>query len=748
MTTWRERVTDARLPATACLTALTVVTVVAHNRVFADADFLRPMLAVAIGLHVLAATLRVVRAPAWVAFPVQLIGAAELLALAYYRPTLSGPFPTSETLEMVRIDMRLVVDQFSTAVAPVPSAGSYAVVAAVGIAIVVLLSDAFAFRAMGQMEAVVPSGILFVITAALGVDRDRVLLASLWIAVALLTAGVLRFQQRSDDLAWIGGRRARLVTALPAIAIAVSVSAAAAAAVAPNLPGAGEKGLVDTRNRLGSVTEVLSPLVDIRANIVNRSNLEMFTVTSSDGGHYWRVIGLPRFDGNAWNPPEESLVPMGNRYDEVTTGTVMVDQVFGITGLGGSLVPAAYHPVQVSPGDVYWAADSESLVLPDGRVLNSGDSIAIRSLVPNPSQAELLAATAVGAPAAYYELPDSAWEATRGTAATVTAGAASPYEQALALQNWFRTNFTYDTDVQLGNSTDAITAFLRDRRGFCQQFAGTFAVMARSLGLPARVAVGFTPGELQADGKYHVYGRHAHAWPEVWFDGIGWIPFEPTPGRGSSDSEPFTGVPAAQDGSTPTGGGTGGGSNPSTPTPTTRPQDPDANPDDPRDGGAAGGADGSDGTPTASAPQQVPAVLKAVPVVLALLLLWALLVPLVARWRARRVLRSPAERVVGAWHRARTALTLAGVEDHPDDTPVQFAVRADRAVPVDHRTVRTLADQVTRVVYAEVEVDDAAAATSERLSTDVQRRCRDLQGWWTRLRMRMDPRLAWRLASG
>ena len=62
--------------------------------------------------------------------------------------------------------------------------------------------------------------------------------------------------------------------------------------------------------------------------------------------------------------------------------------------------------------------------------------------------------------------------------------------------------------------------------------------------------------------------------------------------------------------------------------------------------------------------------------------------------------------------------------------------------------MRTLADHVTRVVYAEMDVDDATAATTERLSVEVQHRCRDLQGWWTRLRMRMDPRLAWRLASG
>ena len=99
----------------------------------------------------------------------------------------------------------------------------------------------------------------------------------------------------------------------------------------------------------------------------------------------------------------------------------------------------------------------------------------------------------------------------------------TPFEKALALQNWFR-SFNYDLDVQYGNSYDAIEAFLRGRSGFCQQFAGTFGVMARYLGLPTRMAVGYTPGDLGSDGLFHVYGRHAHAWPEVWFDGIGWVP--------------------------------------------------------------------------------------------------------------------------------------------------------------------------------------------------------------------------------
>jgi transglutaminase-like putative cysteine protease len=88
--------------------------------------------------------------------------------------------------------------------------------------------------------------------------------------------------------------------------------------------------------------------------------------------------------------------------------------------------------------------------------------------------------------------------------------------------------------------------FLAERRGYCEQFAGTYAAVARMLGLPSRVAVGFTPGEQRDDGRYYVQGKYAHAWPEIYFDGVGWVPFEPTPERGNPTEESYTGVAAAQ----------------------------------------------------------------------------------------------------------------------------------------------------------------------------------------------------------
>ena len=138
--------------------------------------------------------------------------------------------------------------------------------------------------------------------------------------------------------------------------------------------------------------------------------------------------------------------------------------------------------------------------------------------------------------------PDEAADAARD----VTANASTVYDKALALQMWFQNNFEYDLSVQRGHGNNAIKNFLRIKRGYCEQFAGTFAVMARSLGIPARVAVGFTPGDLHSDGKYHVYGRNADASPRCRFDDIGWISFEPTPGRGEPGTESYTGIAPAQ----------------------------------------------------------------------------------------------------------------------------------------------------------------------------------------------------------
>jgi len=738
----RFDVEHAQLPATLCLTALTVATAISLCRIFADWDYLRPMLVVAIGIHVVAATLRWLRAPAWWAIPVMVLVGIELLGMVFYRDTFNGPIPGSRTIELMRIDISLVLEQFPTTVAPVPSVGNYAIAATAALAVCAMLSDTFAFRAMGRLEAVIPTAVLFIFTAVLGTNRHREAVAALWIAAAFLVVAALRVRHVGSGSSWMGSRRWGVIAAMPAILVTVGLTTVAAAAFAPQLPGAGEKALIDTRNRDSSVTEVLSPLVDIRAEIVNQSNVEHFTVGSPDGGHYWRMIGLPIFDGSRWDPPGEDLETMGNRAGDVLLPGPVTTQDIRITQLGGHLVPAAYLPTSVSESEILWAGQTGSLVLADSE-LQPGDRIEILSMVPRPSIDLLRNSTVAQAlDSIYYELPGGFPDTAREAALTITRDAPTMFDKMIALQNWFRTEFTYNIDVQLGSSNDAIESFLRIKQGFCQQFAGTFAAMARSLGIPAQVAVGYTDGTIGTDGRFHVFGRNAHAWPEVWFDGVGWVAFEPTPGRGSGDTAAYTGVAPAQDDSPSTGGdgdNGNGGVAPTTPLVTSNIEDgiEDEGTDNSSPSSVPTGGSTSN-RPSDNSTSAIPFLLLALA---ALLAAWIVFAPRVVRARSAHGAHSAADRVISAWHRSLGSLLLAGAPTPGGSTPLEYATVAERSTGIDHHVLREMATHVTRAVYSQGSITEQAAVRCETLSREVGDVCRDRTPIVLRLKALVDPRL-------
>ena len=121
----------------------------------------------------------------------------------------------------------------------------------------------------------------------------------------------------------------------------------------------------------------------------------------------------------------------------------------------------------------------------------------------------------------------------------VARGAPTPYAAVLALESWLRQTggFTYDESPPQPRGVPPLVSFLtQTKAGYCQHFAGAMAAMLRMLGIPARIAVGFTSGILK-DETWVVTDHDAHAWVEVWFAGIGWVPFDPTPGRGTLGGE-------------------------------------------------------------------------------------------------------------------------------------------------------------------------------------------------------------------
>ena len=135
---------------------------------------------------------------------------------------------------------------------------------------------------------------------------------------------------------------------------------------------------------------------------------------------------------------------------------------------------------------------------------------------------------------------------------TVTAGTTSPYAAAAAIQKWLRSDGGFTYSLQLPTSVvnetgqpigDPILRFLRSKTGYCVQFASTMVMMARAKGIPARMALGFLPGT-QDDGVFTVRSSDAHAWPELYFPGAGWMRFEPTPAVRTGAAPTYT-IPAA-----------------------------------------------------------------------------------------------------------------------------------------------------------------------------------------------------------
>lgn len=698
---------SSELIATVAMTLFSIAVAAGFARVFAGWQFLDNFIAMAVLGHGLGFALRRLRVPGMLAVPILVAAMVWLIAFVHYRDSMTMLLPNGDTLELFRLEIERVREEFRTAVAPVIYGGGWDVLAAIGVALTIVLGDTFAFRAFARAEALVPGGVLFVFVAALGSDRDRVALTAVLIAAGVAATVALRAHHAPERRTAIGTRRSPTQMIVPAALGTALVVALAAAFVGPRLPGADAQPIYETRGGGGgSVTNVVSPLVDIRSRLTNRSDTELFTV-KADFESYWRLSALPRFDGTTWGLPERSLSRVDGELSPAREGANELRQEITITSLGAKFVPAAADPQAASPKDgLRFNADSSTLLKTDGD-LAAGDQFEIVSASPRFRVEDLQAATSTDAgDPIYLELPDGFPSSVGEVARSVTAGASTPYEVALTLQNWFRNEFKYSLEVQAGHSNNAIEGFLRDRVGYCEQFAGTYAAMLRTLGIPARVAVGFTPGIF--DGEvYSVLGKNAHAWPEVWFDGLGWVPFEPTPGRGSPGAENYTIVPPQQD---------------------TSGVDPDAAG---ADAGSAANNDQVISPQTTSAPLGDPAIPAGVDqtltpeetgdvladptsaasedsasvpwrplVVVALIGLLLALPALIRRWRRRLQPADTAGAVAALWRQSVADVGEVGLRPRASLTPTELAVDAAVAFPVVARPFTSLAAAMTEVSYA------------------------------------------------
>jgi len=287
-------------------------------------------------------------------------------------------------------------------------------------------------------------------------------------------------------------------------------------------PGGGgttvEASIVETDSQVDIVGDIsLSP--EIR-----------FTVTASES-QYWRTSSYDRYTGDGWVRTGEPVPPDERPLQFPPGESRRLEQTFEAQSTVRTM-PAAWRPVEVS-GLVADRAQITSLGgLAPSEELSLGESYTVTSAVPDVTAEDLAAAGSDDPPAVkeqFTQLPESTPDRVADRTANITAGASNRYETALTIERWLEENKEYSLEVDRpeGNVADAF--LFEMEAGYCTYYATTMVTMLRSQGVPARLTVGYTPGEQVGENEYVVRGYNSHAWVEVYFPGHGWIPFDPTP---------------------------------------------------------------------------------------------------------------------------------------------------------------------------------------------------------------------------
>lgn len=753
---------SGRMPAAVSETALLALhlsVVFGFVRLYEDTSFAWPLVAFVVGAHSLAVICRRRRVPAPIVALIAVVGAALAASWLLFPGSTRLGLPTHETWDLATAALRTSRAQFDQVAAPAPVTPGFQLTSGLALWGSVWFADWAAFRLRATIEAVAPPTVLFVFCAMLGSGEHRFSSALVFTGAVLVFVAGHRALRSQLDQAWlttspITGPRA-ILRAGAALAV---VGLVTGAVVGPRLPGSESEALVRWRTESadrGDRTTV-SPIVDLRKRLVNQGNTELFRVTA-DRRAYWRLTALEQFDGRLWttdSPSDEAGQDLDSVGPEVSDTRRNVQRI-EVQDLSAIWVPAAFQARSLtrSTERLRWLPDSSTLVVDDpeasgDEVTSDGLKLTVVSESPVIDAEELRAARGRDPSAIeerYEGLPSGFPVEARQAATDAVAGARGRYEQAIALQNWFRDNFEYSLDVPAGHSDDDMLAFLASRSGYCEQFAGTYAAMARSLGIPSRVAIGFTPGDRVEDdpNTFQVRGRHAHAWPELWFPGVGWVPFEPTPGRGMPDAQAYTGLNEQQ-------AGQGTINEPTTPTSTTTTQPGAATTTPgstvpattvPRATVATGGPE----DPTTGASSN-PA-LRLAGALLAVGLAWVALVLLtpVVRARRRRPSGQAAATVLDAWQAGLAPVRwTTGLHPRAAETHDEFSRRAAPPLGELGAPFRELAALATSAAWDPAGASGSAAERAEALAQDLRTEGNRRQGRLARIRRL----LSWREAFG
>lgn len=724
-----------RLPVTFALAALSVSVALAFGRVFGPSSALVPLVGAAVLPHAVGFLVRT--RPTWP--HVEPAISAGVLAVAAL--VLTGGGSPGTVWDRIAGGWRLVEGH----AVPLPGTGGTVLLAAIVVAGAALAADDLAFRRNASIGALAPGAMVLIWITALGERSDQWLVVAGFGLTAVLFLALQHQRLLERRRTRLTPRRFVDAPALVGVALVAGIGAlVVGVATAPALPG-GDRPLFEAEG-VGprgsgdqSYRTSIPPLLDVGDQLRRGEEQEVFTVSASRP-EYWRITALDQYrsvSGGQWTLTAKGDA-VGEGLDESVPEDALI-QEYRISALGERWMPAAYRPVRVSVDDVLVVRASNTLVSKTDSV--TGLRYRVSSALPatdvTPADQQRAARPAPAELAEYTRLPDDFPENIRAQADVVAAGLTNPFDQARALRDFFRSDpFVYDVTVQLGDDISAIETFLALKRGFCVQFASAYATMARSLGIPARIAVGFTPGTRGEDGVYRVTNYDAHAWPEIWLTGMGWTHlFDPTPASTEPGGSELPGESAATD--TPVPQSTTDTTTPETtpgsvPTATTPAPAPGAG------GGVTVDPDAADESDSGS--PWVPLIALGIVLLIAVPILVLLIVP--ARRRARRRnTAEPAVAIEGAWSEAIEELGIRRITWPESATPLELA----RRVPVTAgaataRPMRALAETYGRVRYGDEQPPSGDAQDAWDHVDSLRRALDDASSPFERVRAKLSPR--------
>jgi transglutaminase-like putative cysteine protease len=499
----------------------------------------------------------------WQRLPTAGIIATQLVvaALLVLGTTTGSPLPTPGNVDVFVAALQDALETSRSFAAPVQlGVPPVHPLLLIGGALVVLLVDVIACTL--RRAPVAGLVLLAAYTLPVAVTGNAV---SWWLFAVI--AGLfltLVFLQHSDHVTSWGrapdGEKGSFSVRTGAIAntaLALGTAAIALAVVVPAAVPTMSMSVFEGNGPGTREVEVQDPMVDLRRDLRRGVDVPLLWVTTSGPRpSYLRYTVLSRFSGSEWTPGDREI-------PESQSATGALPPLDGV-GLDVQRREFKYD-VRVGPDfRSTWlptaAQTSRIAASTDWRYdLNTRDVIAAREDVTTADStydytgvqltydADSMNSAVSGAGAVagiFTEVPSTLNNEIRRLAATVTADAPTRFQKAQALQQWFREDggFRYDLGQvpSAGDGSADLLAFLDDRVGYCEQFAASMAIMARVIGIPSRVAVGFLEPDRATNGSWEFSSRDLHAWPELYFPGSGWVRFEPTPQARATQPPDYT----------------------------------------------------------------------------------------------------------------------------------------------------------------------------------------------------------------